>query len=1043
MTLKKCYTDESGQTLYKCSTLLFLAWYGSDEISIADSFNSDGTYVFTPYEPMRDGQYKNIVSICNELQASFLWIDNPSSTNTKCFRIQCDKNTGVRSVARTSAVGLDRYRVFIRSGASVLFQDDAFEFNGTNAVTFQSGGVALKSDVCKLCAADGTLYFYATNLNKIQATETGMAGTTTDDTDYTDILALMDVKIEYAMPLDKKSNAGTNESAESTPLDRALQGYVMSRSNNVLHGEVTEFTCSFNPILPYDPKYTYLQLGSGITVESGLTTTQGYSIPLTATDDAKLVVNKGVSYLRRENNNVIVENYDYLSPHGRFAIKTDTSAFDEIKILCGLSGCEYVSFKKELIEKGQGFVDFYSGSPAFYDETDTQNALTDKSTTAYLGFSDGALYISQSNDLPLYGELGQNYMGFLGIASKALGGTSNVYKLSVMPYVSSKGTLESARLESGLINARRKTLEALHDAIMLEKACALEPIKAQANENVIGVNANGMAVSISEDARHVGQWTWFGLANTTAYPQTMPNMRLSSVSPRLRYRLQTGDARIFFKEKSEILDYASVNSDYDFSIDGFTFKTSPDYWRESESGPKTAMALQFSRGKAMSEWLKNEPLFNKSVEMAYNSDGTLKPRYSEFIDVVNDPDFQGIVLFNANLGIDRSYGSYMTDLLPLFDSIDKDKLYIHHVIIYKSRLDIEESAITFNQSNISALVDYIAENEPYDPNASTPDYAFKAVELSITVKKREIEMVTSKSELLINKLLFSNCKNDDGNIVYILGRLQRDEGGTFYSYCIEKMSEFALSGSMVSTVSIDTVTITATLIESVFHIGGRFSFEKYEQADILSFGRESQELMEQNYGLKFENLCIVMKKNKDGIVDMQPHYSSIILRARDSIKRKGSFADRFPAHAERFTVGREDDTPRGFVSIETPVAQEKLQAPWLGFEYDIPIGSLGDLSGGESLYITLMAAWTPDADTPKRYFGAHLPGADMLRLQNVFDIGFATVSLDVKDGNYRIIMHQFAISVLSLKFPPGENKLYLYSDDTGQKIGWYMTYAGD
>lgn len=136
----------------------------------------------------------------------------------------------------------------------------------------------------------------------------------------------------------------------------------------------------------------------------------------------------------------------------------------------------------------------------------------------------------------------------------------------------------------------------------------------------------------------------------------------------------------------------------------------------------------------------------------------------------------------------------------------------------------------------------------------------------------------------------------------------------------------------------------------------------------------------------------------------------------------------------------------GFASIRAPVRQGELSGDWFGLEYHVPLGGLGSLAPEGGPALTLLFAWLPSGTQPTLYTGIRL-GATAWRLQGLFEIGFSPISLNMdascQPPRYFLTMEQFALRLLGITLPPGENRLFLFAGEDGRELGWYAAYQND
>jgi hypothetical protein len=146
----------------------------------------------------------------------------------------------------------------------------------------------------------------------------------------------------------------------------------------------------------------------------------------------------------------------------------------------------------------------------------------------------------------------------------------------------------------------------------------------------------------------------------------------------------------------------------------------------------------------------------------------------------------------------------------------------------------------------------------------------------------------------------------------------------------------------------------------------------------------------------------------------------------------------------------------GYVSVTAPLEQSVLTQPWYGLDCVVELGSLGALAGSKALALQVLIAWSPGAagGDPVVYLGVRLPGAKgvlgvNLPLQGVVTMGFRAVEFLVAEEHqqprsYTLRLRDFALRLLGLTFPPGNNDVVLFGnpDQSGDsKVGWYLAYA--
>lgn len=147
----------------------------------------------------------------------------------------------------------------------------------------------------------------------------------------------------------------------------------------------------------------------------------------------------------------------------------------------------------------------------------------------------------------------------------------------------------------------------------------------------------------------------------------------------------------------------------------------------------------------------------------------------------------------------------------------------------------------------------------------------------------------------------------------------------------------------------------------------------------------------------------------------------------------------------------------GYVSVGAPIDQSAMTDPWYGIVYTVDLGSLGALAGSAGLSLTVLVAWSGagERDAPPVYVGVRLPGVKdalgvELPLQGVITFGFRSmqflVSGEGDERAYMLRLRNFALRLLGISFPPGNNDVYVFGnpDETSPtKLGWYAAYSAE
>lgn len=977
-------------------------------LTLVQSWAQRGIYIFVPADFKGDEIFvkKLLTLVVRSPERSFIWVANPEEQVTK-WRwnvILCDETQQGGFAARSSRIGIIGCEIFVTAGVLIDCNGQDFEIvcptQGSYALSLRVGHMVMVQDMeGAAILADGTLSF------RVIADPGGG-----------ELFESLGVKMQYAC-----------EWQGGTVHERALSGGLcrLEASPLVYNGSLS-LQCMVQPAM-HDAR-AQLMLPPGVEMESAFSTTAGAPLALITTDSSALGLCYAPHHLFSAEGSLTARQEPYLCPQGRFSLRA-VRANGSIKLLCGLAGTEYL----EIGESGADIV-FSSGESSFISKGgEGTERFLQLCTAPWIVLPEQTAYISQPQAAPLYTGDPSAPLRFMGAPTLIIPG--NAPPVPMLPYrlarVLPENSWQISKPEAQLSGARSEILQtAAKSFTHLEK------------DVQTAVTPQGLMAGITANGEQSGEWAWIGLANTTGQSSALPNMRLTDISPAMRYSYQTVELRCFYSCADEITDNAGTSMDYNFSVDGWTFHTAPGEWRKAAGGTApTVMIVQLCTGKSINEWLGGEPVVMASLEAVYDENKKVKAVYADFERAMNDPLFQGIMVLNCPVSVDKSCPAFPKALGAVLDTIEQEKLCAHHLIVRRSQIGCENKQLVMKSSDVSAVVDYRqATSATYSVTGQSRDYSFCTTEFLLAVVQQRITRVESVSELTINRLFCTECTKEEGsagNSLVIEGCLQEGEV-PIYSYTLREAGVYKLQNSAITQLEVETLTLAVTG-ECRFVIGGQLFFKMYEAADLFSYG--CTEGKETASGLRFDGLCIIGKTD-----ELMADYAELLLRSEDSIPREQSFAARFPAVPRRLVFSISGDLPQelGYLSIETPLQQSKAETPWFGIEYEINPGSLGGLSDGGGFCLKLLAAW--NAQDGGCYFGIMLPGTNVLMLQGIFQLGFSAISLERSgsDGlGYMLVLNQFAIKVLGFTFPPGENRLCLIADKDTRKLGWYAAYKGD
>lgn len=1018
-----------GYCAFQHNNLVFFTRMNSPPatVSLELCWQTEGIYYFLPTDFRDIGSFAKeaATTYTNDLSEGriIVWVKNPWDTYVvwRKTELLAAGDAAERHVTRYSPFGLGRYGITLSRGCRLDCTGDAFVLSGIADQTLF---------VCHLAEAVVTPLSTQVEIT-VGGSKSGILSFAVEAAPGPaggNLFDSLDSGLRYSSHLAK----------EGSVHDRALNGHI-GTINNTLFTYIgsLRFACFLDPLALYDPARTAFLIEEKTEVKSNLVNWVGEPINLIAGQGAGLALGRAAAYGYKSGSEDGVSTNPYLCPTGEYRILASENPGAD-RLLCGLGGTEFMRLGEDA-----RLLSFSAGNDSFLED----GKLAGHTSTSYISFAAGTEYISQPKAAPFFAaSQGVDSLDFLPTPWLRL--KKKGPAVPFMPYhaakVNDSRMVSISQMEETIYSVRKTMLEE-HDI----------PV-ADSNASCVAITPQGLMVEIDGSGAMPGNWKWLALANTLKNVAQVPNMRFTDLATELRGEFQNVDLFILFNDKDVILSKAGVADNFDFGVDGWAFRMNPKLWRGVEWGnSRTAMLVKFSNTQSVRTWMGDDPVFSLSLRDAYDEEGRPRDAYTEFLSVIDDPFFQGIIFVNCPVEVDKNDPGYINEISPVLDTIDMGQLCAHHVIVYRSQVAIEDGNICMARANLSALIDYKQDARiTYDPNKESKEYEFSTLEFALSIKEGKVSKVSSVSELLINRLFSSPAKKQNsssGNSLVIVGALQETNGKKEFAYNLRESSMFNLTGCAVEEVLIETVALAVGEMTYTFHLSGRLYFIMSDRADLFSYGTEpngnifevDEEALQEEHkqtGLKFDGLVLASAENEA----IKIVYDGMTVLASASTPRAIGFAACYPAVPARFAYSLTSEVPEDYMAISAPIEQGELKAPWFGLDYEISLGALGALSSDSGLKIRLLVAWSPGESSPALYAGVRVPGLSDLKLQGVFQIGFSSIELKANlegmAANYTLIMNQMAIRVLGLSFPKGENKLYFFAQPGDSRLGWYAAY---
>ena len=970
--LKKVYQGE--YTVYQREGMYcFLKGAEQDEISLEQSYNSGGQYFFCP-------------SALGE-QAVAAFAENGIEYLRRCIRkllfvwiSNPENGYFCWQVNKLEASGLggdlffDSYSLHIEPWENLAVQDERFciGYSETGKYGLLSAGGYAEGASKELFI--GTYGDLCGTVSGTLALGNGF-------------MESLDAGLHYARLMDESEK------------NAVKQGFWAHTVNHVLKlGAAAAAEFRLTPQSPMDTDRTLVSL-SGIHFQTSFATVTGKAVPVTGEADAALIFEQKPVLAYQDKNGVVhTRKRLYLGLKGSFKIE----ASEDIQMLCGLSGTESMLLPEASCLK------FVPSNPGVLKGLD-MNA--DLGTTAWVGVVGNGVYYCQPDTASLYASLSGKGLRFLEIPVAQISDETCVPMLSYRDIIQDNGET-AVEIESILYQKRR--------SVLVKGSADI----GTANGNVRAVTPQGVLAEVTAE----GDYEWLGFANI-ADEGSLPELRFENVSPQLQDKFMQKELLCMIS-KDEFTEAQPAG--FEFTLDGVGFSLMPNGWR-TDTGSPTLLIFRYSGERSIKEVYGKE--LKTALDRAVTGEGDPKDGYEEFLSVVDDPSFRGILAVNVTVKMDE----LPPEVQFLMNGVSKDKFYASYLIIKTGRLDRDSKGeLVLRQARISALVDYTTDKK-LTYSSQPPDYDYLTTDIRIRIQENRVVSFTSSSELLVNRLFEASAKavdNPEGNCLVLEGNLVKKDGADVYQYSLKQCVGYELSGSGIGYVWVQDMNMSVSESgDGLFTMSGVLSCREISGADLLGYGGDEQE------GLPFRQLVLRMKPENSSTFSME--YGLLSFDRENAVLREGSFQQRFAVYLDSLLVETTGESPeqKGFESINAPISQCVPAKKYQGFLWNISAGSLGGLSDVDGIVLQLLTVfWSGEDGSTQYYVGIKLPGVlsgGGLKLQGIFKLGFASVSLEKKNSDYVLDLHNFHIDVLGASFPKGSD-IFLFSD--GKNVGWYAAY---
>jgi hypothetical protein len=514
---------------------------------------------------------------------------------------------------------------------------------------------------------------------------------------------------------------------------------------------------------------------------------------------------------------------------------------------------------------------------------------------------------------------------------------------------------------------------------------------------------------------------------------------------------------------------------YDPGNPSSSLVSNPERWTQKEqfavpSGDQGELVI-------LSRWLQDY------FARAFRVGGEELARFNQ---IAADENWTGVLVLRADIV------RVPDDLAGIVAGVaDQGRFNAHHIGFDATPLTVGPSGPRQDDaSSMFGLIDYTdplftppRPGERPQPVAPAPGtvYDFRLLSLRVLFAASTVRIFHSYAQLTIASWfdLPVSGMREGGNpyaAIVLGGSLQMNNARPVYSLTSTAEATFCLDGSVLEKVEISQASMTTRsvepedgdepddLVSSWFGLSGFLSFKALQGTepdgqggtgrgapfgfDIFSFGGTDS-----RQGLAFSNLGILLSFRPDDPAGRTLSLTADGIRfdISASTSRPGSLFRQFALEVRGLVSGTADAPPAksGYATVVTDAQLSGVDGgPWWGIEYQLALGTPGNLAGRAGLTARLLTAWAPG---DRAVAGLALPGtgggAKLISLQTVLKLSLGQIWLryDTSEDAFLLLFTEIALRLFGLlSIPPGSTLFYLYGDPQGagspSGLAWYAMY---
>lgn len=471
--------------------------------------------------------------------------------------------------------------------------------------------------------------------------------------------------------------------------------------------------------------------------------------------------------------------------------------------------------------------------------------------------------------------------------------------------------------------------------------------------------------------------------------------------------------------------------------------------------------------------------------------------YSNFIAVVDDPNFNGMLALNCNLQLNDLPGAIKGVLGGMKDPTI-EAFRAHHVGVAINDTQPQSPDLVMTQSALFGLVDY--ESAGVVPSILPLD--FQVEFMRALFMNAELRQFACKTDLTVNNLFnvdvnlgssssglraLALTAGDSGpkNVISVTGSYQAHStsgdkttaGVGVYSFVADGEFEFDFAGTALENPYLQTITLTklqfsfdqeqaaqapyTSTITSSFAVWGSMVFKELDVLDIFSF--EKLSFSDVKIGVTFDLvLAPGAQPTTSGLGltfspgDLRVDFGPGQTKERSSAS---SMLALLPFKLKSFLYSENADQTLeslGFSPVALPSGMPQVLDKFnYALIFDLDLGSVGALVGSLAAFkFSVIVGWqvattltTPPITQSGIAFGIKLPEADgklEIKIEGVIDLLIETFVLkyvEPTDGTPRMLvvgLHNASLTILGQRIPPsGEFEFALFAPeaDSGNPKG--------